>query len=170
MVAAESPHVAVGHLVQGREGLPRECMTSHARPWASHACRLSRGTMGHLWVMEIPEFIMKSACSEILKSEICFWEEFSFHFPIKNQNSALKPSIWNLKSEICLQNPSSKSKSEIWNLKSEICRQILDFRFQSHLSRLDFGADFRFQISELAPTMPADFRFQISDFTFWFGS
>ena len=47
VVAAESPRVAVGHPV-GREGVPRECMTSHARPWASHACGLSRGIMGHL--------------------------------------------------------------------------------------------------------------------------
>ena len=47
VVATESPRVAVGHPV-GREGVPRECMTSHARPWASHACGLSRGIMGHL--------------------------------------------------------------------------------------------------------------------------
>ena len=37
VVATESPRVAVGHPV-GREGVPRECMTSHARPWASHVC------------------------------------------------------------------------------------------------------------------------------------
>ena len=75
----------------------------------------------HFWVMEIPEFIVKSAASEILKSEICCWEEFSFHFPIKNKKSALKPSIRNLKSEIWnlpAKSTSSKSKSEIWNLKS----------------------------------------------------
>ena len=32
----------------GRSGVPRECMASHARQWASHACSPSRGTTGCL--------------------------------------------------------------------------------------------------------------------------
>ena len=46
-VAVEPPRVALVYPV-GRSGVPRECMTSHARQWASHACGLSRGTMGCL--------------------------------------------------------------------------------------------------------------------------
>ena len=35
-----------GCRARGRVSVPRECMTSHARPWGSHACRPSRGIMG----------------------------------------------------------------------------------------------------------------------------
>ena len=47
VVAVESPRVTLVYPM-GRSGVPRECMTSHARQWASHACGLSRGTMGCL--------------------------------------------------------------------------------------------------------------------------
>ena len=43
VVAMESPRVTLVYPM-GRSGVPRECMTSHARQWASHACGLSRGT------------------------------------------------------------------------------------------------------------------------------
>ena len=42
VVAVEPPRVALVYPV-GSSGVPRECMTSHARQWVSHACGLSRG-------------------------------------------------------------------------------------------------------------------------------
>lgn len=38
-MAVEPPRIALVYPM-GRSGVPRECMTSHARQWASHACGL----------------------------------------------------------------------------------------------------------------------------------